>query len=238
MGFFKCITYSKTRTLNLELLEHIFFFDGSYFDQIDGLAAGPPLGPILANLLMGFHEKRCLAQFQFFDVLLYHRYVDDIICLLFNSEQDANEFFKFLNTQHPHIKFIFEKEKDGKLAFLNVLISKTDQSLCTSIYHKMTSIRLYTNFVSFTPYSYKIGLIKTLIHRIYEINSSSTSFNDKISNVKHFLMRNIYHSYLSDKQVKHFLHNKFPPNYCNAVKESKATLYYKLPYTGSFSKNT
>ena len=158
--------------------------------------------------------------------------------MLFNSEQDADEFFKFLNTQLPNIKFIFEKEKDGKLTFLNVLISETDQNLCTSIYHKMTSIRLYTNFVSFTPYSYSIGLIKTLIHRTYEINSSWTSFNAEISNVKHFLMRNMYPSYLSDKQVKRFLHHKFPPNYCNAVKESKTTLYYKLPYIGSFSKNT
>ena len=54
---------------------------------------GSPLGPVLANLFMGFHEKRWLDQFQFCDVLLYRRYVDDTICL-FNSEQDADEFFK------------------------------------------------------------------------------------------------------------------------------------------------
>ena len=50
------------------------------FDQIDGVAMGSPLGPILANLFMGFHEKRWLDQFQFCQVLLYRRYVD-IICL-------------------------------------------------------------------------------------------------------------------------------------------------------------
>ena len=76
-----------------------FLFDGSYYDQIDGVAMGSPLGPVLANLFMGFHEKRWLDQFQFCDVLLYRRYVDDIICL-FNSEQDADEFFKFLNAQY------------------------------------------------------------------------------------------------------------------------------------------
>ena len=157
---------------------------------------------------------------------------------MFNSEQDAEEFFKFLNAQHPNIKFTFEKEKDGKLAFLDVLISKTDQNPCASVYRKMTSIGLYTNFVRFTPYSYNIGLIKTLIHRPYEISSSSTSFNEEISNVKHLLMKNLYLSYVIDKQVKRFLHNKFSANYCNAVKESKSTLYYKLPYIGSFSNNT
>ena len=79
-----------------------FLLDGSYYDQIDGVVMGSPLAPILANLFMGFHEKRWLDQFQFCHVLLYRRFVDDIICL-FKSEQDADEFFKFLNTQHPNI---------------------------------------------------------------------------------------------------------------------------------------
>ena len=101
----------------------------------------------------------------------------------------------------------------------------------------MTSIGLYTSFVSFTPYSYKIGLIKTLIHRTNEISSSWTSFKEENSNVKRLLMKNIYPSYLIDKQVKRLLHKKFSTNNCNAVKESKTTLYYKLPYIGSFSNN-
>ena len=102
----------------------------------------------------------------------------------------------------------------------------------------MTSICLYTNFVSFNPYSYKIGLIKTLIYRTNKISSSWTSFNEEISNAKHLLMKNMYPSYLIDIQVKRFLHNKFSTNNCNAVKESKTTLYCKLPYIGSFSNNT
>ena len=48
-----------------------FLFDGSYYDQIDGVMLGSPLCPVLANLFMGFHEKRWLDQFQFCDVLLY-----------------------------------------------------------------------------------------------------------------------------------------------------------------------
>ena len=47
-----------------------FLFDGNYYDQIDGVAMGSPLGPVLANLFMGFHEKRWVDQFQFCDVLL------------------------------------------------------------------------------------------------------------------------------------------------------------------------
>ena len=82
--------------------------------------------PVLANLFMSFHEKRWLDQFQFCDVLLYCRYVDDIIHL-FNSEQDA-EFFKNFSVLNililnSHVK----NDKDDKLAFHDALISKTEQ---------------------------------------------------------------------------------------------------------------
>ena len=45
-----------------------FLFDGNCYDQIDRVAMGSPLGPVVANLFMGFHEKRWLDQFQFCDV--------------------------------------------------------------------------------------------------------------------------------------------------------------------------
>ena len=34
-----------------------FLFNGDYYNQIDGVAMGYPLGPVLANLFMGYHEK-------------------------------------------------------------------------------------------------------------------------------------------------------------------------------------
>ena len=40
------------------------------------------LGPVEVTYLINFHEKRWLDLFQLCDVLLYRRYVDDIICLL------------------------------------------------------------------------------------------------------------------------------------------------------------
>ena len=102
----------------------------------------------------------------------------------------------------------------------------------------MTSMGLYTNFVSFTTCSDKVGLVKTLLHRTYEISSSWILFNEEISNVKDMLMKNMYPSHLIDKEVKCFLHNKFSTNNSNAVKQTQITLYYKLPYLDSFFNNT
>ena len=120
--------------MNSQLQEHILF-DGNYYDQIDGVAMGSPLRPVLANLFMGFYNKQWLKEFNFCKVLLYRRYVDDIICL-FNCEVDAMKFFDYLNSRHPNIEFTFEKQNGGKLAFLDILISNEGDNFCTSVFRK------------------------------------------------------------------------------------------------------
>ena len=132
---------------------------------------GLPLGSVLANLFMAFYENQWLKEFNFCKVLLYQRYVDDII-YLFNCKIDAMKFFDYLNSRHSNIKFTFGKQNGCKLAFLDILISNESDNFCTSVFRKKTLIGLYTNFTNFTLFSFKIGLIKTLFHRALEISSS------------------------------------------------------------------
>ena len=40
-----------------------FLFKGVFHDQVDGVAMGSPLAPVLANLFMGHHEKNWLDNF-------------------------------------------------------------------------------------------------------------------------------------------------------------------------------
>ena len=86
-----------------------FLFQGTFYDQIDGVAMGSPLGPVLANLFMGYYETIWLNTFREGEIIFYRRYVDDIICL-FNCESDADKFFEFLNSQYPNVNFTFEKQ--------------------------------------------------------------------------------------------------------------------------------
>ena len=198
-----------------------YLFNRNYYDQIDGMAMGSPLGPVLANLFMGYHEKIWLKEL----VVLYQPYVDDSICLL-ACEKDADELFTFLNYHHPNINFTFEKEKDNKTTFLGICINKTNHSSCTSVFQKSMSMGLYTNISSFTPFSYKIGLIKTLIHQTCAISSSWNLFHDEIKNTKHLLEKNMYPPYLIDKQIKLLLNNKLSENDTAKENSNKANTTY------------
>ena len=73
---------------------------------------GPPLGPALANLFMGYHENKWLNSEQSSTVLFYKRYVGDIVCL-FKCETDADRW----NWQPPNIKFTIEEEKKKIINF-------------------------------------------------------------------------------------------------------------------------
>ena len=114
-----------------------FTFNGSIFDQIDGVAMGSPLAPVLANLFMGFHEQHWIEQATNVKPIFYKKFVNDIFAV-FKFESDADAFYSYLNTRQENIKFTFEKEKDNKLSFLDILINNNQSDLQTSTFHKKT----------------------------------------------------------------------------------------------------
>ena len=138
-------------------------FEGKFYDQRDSVAMRSQLGPALANLFRRYHEQKWLQSFEECELILYRKCVDDIICL-FNSESGADKLFVFLNQQLPKIKFTIVKQTENQLSFLNLLITSNGGNFLTSVYQKKHFIGLYTDYLSFTPFSYKIGLVKMLLH--------------------------------------------------------------------------
>ena len=77
-----------------------------------------------------------------------------------------------------------EKEAHHELPFLDVLVDNTDPiSFLTRVYRKKTFTGLLTNYFSFTSYSYKAGLISTLIDRAYKINNTWLGLHEDITTV-------------------------------------------------------
>ena len=81
-----------------------FIFNSKFYNHIDGVAMGSPLAPVLTNIFMGFHESKCLNEYNLNKPKSYLRYVDDILAA-FDNEQDSLNFLDFLNNSHPNIKF-------------------------------------------------------------------------------------------------------------------------------------
>ena len=83
-------------------------------------------------------------------------YVDDIFTAL--PKTLITPFLDHLNGIEPSIKFTVVEERDGQLAFLDVLLRKEDDgTINTSVLHKATCINQYLSFMSHHLTAHKVA---------------------------------------------------------------------------------
>ena len=196
------ITRKELRKLFLFATSHThFIFKNKFYNQIDGVAMGSHLAPVLANIFMVFHESKWLNEYNPNKPKFYIRSVDDILAA-FDNEQHSLNFLILLNNKHHNIKFTIEKQINRSMAFLNVFISRIiNQNLTLQTYQKSTYTGLLLNFKSFTSFSSKISLIKCLINTSFKICNNWNSFHNNIENIKSNLIKNSYTPFLIDKVI-------------------------------------
>ena len=86
------ITKKELKKLFLFATSHThFIFNSKFYNQIDGVAMGSPLAPVLANIFMGFYESKWLNEYNLNKPKFYLRYVDDILAA-FDKKQDSLNF--------------------------------------------------------------------------------------------------------------------------------------------------
>ena len=145
--------------LTLCLQSTYFQYDGNFYQQLHGTAMGYPVSVAVAEILMQSLEKKALATYTN-PVPFCFRYVDDTLTSLHKNEW--SKFLQLLNQQDPSIQFTIEPEKDGKIAFLDCLVTRAGKTLRTSVYRKPTSTDRFLDDSSYHPASHKWATIKTL----------------------------------------------------------------------------
>ena len=124
---------------------------------------GSPLGLILANAFLCFHEQIWLNECpDEFKPLYYRRYVEEIF-VLFRSSVHLEKFQNYLNSKHGNIRFTCEKENNNFMSFLEVLTTRTCNCFKASVYHKPSFSGVYSNLNSFIHEKYKFAFIFTLL---------------------------------------------------------------------------
>ena len=91
-----------------------------------------PLGPVLANIFVGFCETLIPDHLW---PRFYKRYVDDTFSL-FTNEEESMAFFQALNCVYRDLQFTMEREKDNSIAFLDIKIMQTENGFKRTVYRK------------------------------------------------------------------------------------------------------
>ena len=96
-----------------------FCFDGQFYEQMEVVAMGSPLSPVVANFFMEDFEKKAIEQATHKPVCWF-RYVDDTFVIWPHGQEKLTEFLNHLNGLNNKIQFTMEKEDDGHLPFLDI----------------------------------------------------------------------------------------------------------------------
>jgi hypothetical protein len=215
----------------LELFRHClsssyFLWNGTFYEQKDGVAMGGPLSPVVANFFMEWFEKTALER-ALKKPMHWFRYVDDTFVVWQHGLDSLHEFLNHLNSLHPRIKFTMELESNGKLPFLDVLVTKKESgSLGHSVYRKPTHTDRYLNATSNHHPSQKRALIKTLAHRARTI-CDPESLDGELGHLSGALESNGY----TERQIRSVINPRVRPE-ASEERESSTDSQPKayLPY--------
>ena len=119
---------------------------------------GSPVSVAVAEIVMQNIEEQALSTYT--ETLPLWLYIDDAFTAVHKDEIDT--FHKHLNGQNPHIQFTKEIEENGKIPFLDILVSRDENKLQTTVYRKPTHTDRLLDESSYNPTSHKATTIQTL----------------------------------------------------------------------------
>jgi hypothetical protein len=232
--YFHGLTKEELKKLLIVCTQQSHFqFNGQYYDQVDGVSMGSPLGPLFANIFMADFEKKNIAQLKQLGVNLWYRYVDDIFATLTRNSKKEEEILSFLNKCHPNIRFTIEKEDKNRLPFLDTCVVRNINKYVTTLYHKKTFTGVYLNWTSLTAKKYKVGLVRCLLDRIWRICTTQEDRNEEVKKLKSILAKNQYPANIVNEIIRKYIEKKengIISAATNILEDQKITRFIVLPF--------
>ena len=127
------------------------------------------------------------------------RYIDDTFTTVHKDEIDA--FHDHLNEQNTNIQFTKEIEENGKLPFLDCLVSRDNNELRTTVYRKPTHTDRLLDESSYNPTSHKATTIKTLTRQVQLVCDTLDSLGDENKYPEHVFHKNNYNADLIRRNI-------------------------------------
>ena len=82
-----------------------------------------------------------------------------------------------------------------------------------------------------------MGLVRTLVDRVYKINNSWLGFHKDIKDLTLILRKNLFPVRMAEKVINRYVSRAIiRPSASSQVQQAVSTYYFKLPYVGSFTR--
>ena len=158
----------------------------------------------------------------------WRRFIDDIFIIWTGTCFQFEEFFTFINSYHPTIKFDppQHNEEDNSCNFLDLKISIENSRIQTDLYRKETSKPRALLPSSAHPGHITPNIVYSMAFRLLRICSTESIFQERLEELKQdFLIPRNYHSKIIDAEFKKI--QNLPGS--NFVEKRQNSLAKKMP---------
>ena len=195
-----------------------------FFKQKGGTPMGGPLSRCLSDLVVENKIEAVIASHPIWGPKWdWVRLIDDTLSA-WESKHIFLEFFAFLNSIHPGIKWTNEMEEGNKLAIFDILITRTEEGYETTVYRKKPASDRYIHYTSSQAWKEKASAIRTLKHRAIDYCSNQTLQADELAYLLEVFIQNGYH----EKTVWRILYQETKQNTVKEEIDFAKSLY--VPY--------
>ena len=206
-------------------------FNGSFYEQIDGVGMGSPIAPAFADIFMNYVIEKTKEFNMQPDV--FFRYVADCFAV-FPDFESAMLFYRKLNQIHSNVNFTYDKQ----LPFLDVNVDNSKDKLELSIYRKPTHTGLYNKWSSLAPTKYKINLIRSLVNRAIKVCSNRQLLFLECEKITKMLQQNEYPTKTIRNVIRKAINRNQKPDaklYPNQQQSTKHCVFFKLQFIDRIS---
>ncbi len=236
--------------MKIVLENNIFKYNGNKYHQRKGVAMGTQMAPSYAILVVGFLEENLYTRLRHLipaNIVIYikenfRRFMDDCFIIWPNEFPSIQLFNTELNNMHPEIKYECTEGKNT-INFLDLLVYKNGQNICTTIYSKPSANDSLTHFYSNLPKHVVKHIPYTMARRIYHLVSEEHERTIQMENLRKRLLKYKYpetlvqdaiaktYGSLTDKRSANdqilplvFQYNKGIENFAAKIRHSVTTL--------------
>ena len=189
-----CVIEALELTLDYNLSQ----FDDDWYRQTEGTAMGPHNSCEYADITMSWFDEIVMSDKNpYTKPNLWYRFRDDVWDAWTEGEEKLLEFFNWLNTLHPSIKFTLVYGET--VEFLDTTVYVENGKICTKIYSKPSDTNAYLLPFSCHPDHISKNIPKGVARRMKKLNSDPQCAEEaKILYTQHLCERGYEGSFVAD----------------------------------------
>jgi len=183
---------------------------------------GSPMSSTLAEIYLEYLEEKYIKHcLEHKDIIYYRRYVDDLLLIYYQSKISADKIHNFINHIDVNLEFKISEEINNTLPYLDLSISRSNNTIELDIYRKPTYADIIIHYTSNHPHNHKLAAFIFYINRMISMPITCQAIIQE------------WHKILTIAR-----NNGFPEHIIHELKKKLATYKIKVTQTNSPQKRS